>query len=104
MDISRACFSASTDGCALIYVQHPDEDIDAQRGTSCLLVQHKYWTYAAQYGWQLKYYSYIWVFGVTRVAACPCVFLYSERNSAPGVYGGKLMHIAPLFQIVELLF
>ena len=59
VDISRAYFNASTEGCAPTYVQLPSEDKDSARGMCGLLLKHMYGTQAAADGWQQEYAGYM---------------------------------------------
>ena len=95
VDISRAYFNASAEGCALTYVQLPPEDKDSARGMCGLLLKHMYGTQAAADGWQQEYAGYMRELGFTQGAASPCVFVHSERNLAASVHGDDFTTCGP---------
>jgi hypothetical protein len=59
VDISRAYFNASTEGCPPTYVQLPAEHPDSARGMCGFLLKHMCGTQAAADGWQQEYAGYM---------------------------------------------
>ena len=87
VDISRAYFNASTEGCPPTFVQLPPEHDDHHRGMCGFLLKHMYGTQAAADGWQQEYASFMREIGFSQGAARPCVFVHVDRNLATSVHG-----------------
>ena len=87
VDISRAYFNASTEGCPPTYVQLPPEEPDSERGMCGFLLKHMYGTQAAADGWQQEYAGFMVELGFQQGAASPCVFVHHERNIMTSVHG-----------------
>ena len=87
VDISRAYFNASTEGCPPTYVQLMAEHPDSHRGMCGVLLKHMYGTQAAADGWQQEYAGYMREIGFEQGAASPCVFVHRERNIMTSVHG-----------------
>ena len=87
VDISRAYFNASTEGCPPTYVQLPPEHPEHERGMCGFLLKHMYGTQAAADGWQQEYAGYMRELGFKQGAASPCVFVHPTRHVATSVHG-----------------
>ena len=87
IDISRAYFNASTEGCPPTYVQLPDEHPEAGRGMCGFLLKHMYGTQAAADGWQQEYAGYMIEIGFVQGAASPCVFTHPSWHIMTSVHG-----------------
>ena len=98
VDISRAYFNATTDEDKPTYVALPVEDPDHK--TMCgLLKKHMYGTRAAADGWQQEYSGFLRSIGFRQGAACPCLFINSEKQLAVSVHGDDFTTAGPKCEI-----
>ena len=74
IDISRACFNASTDPDDPSYTELPEEDPDRERGMCGLLLKHMYGTRRAADGWQQEYSGYMKEIVFEQGVACLACF------------------------------
>ena len=98
VDISRAYFNAETDANNLTYVALPKEDPD-HKDMCGLLRKHMYGTRAAADGWQQEYSGFLKSIGFRQGAACPCLFVNSERQLAVSVHGDDFTTAGPKVEI-----